>query len=456
MALYLFVLTFFTSSEYFNAIAILLILSSFVLTVLQFIRKKKLIGIERLLYIASVIPLLSALVVSLRAAPYYLEVNWNEYIPSLPNPADKIIQPPRLPDTLPDIYYIVLDGYGRQDIINQYYGYDNTPFIEALQDRGFIVPVNIHSNYAKTVSSIASTLNMNYTSEFIGGAEESIFWWLSKPFIEHSLVQITLEEIGYKSVAIATDWDITNNLSADLFIKPTPIHLTDYEGYLFEKSMLHFTYPWVNKLIFLPTHDTHRDLIHFSFEELSNIAKDPDPTFVFAHIVAAHPPFVFDKNGNEITPGYKFTFNDASDFPGTKEEYRIGYTGQIQYINRLIEDMVDEILARSETPPIIILQADHGPGLQTDFTSAENTCLQERFSIFAAYHLPNYDPQTIPDDLTPINLFRLIFNEYFSTELPLLENSSFYPNKPIYVYEGEDITARLASDQGSACETFLP
>ena len=42
-------------------------------------------------------------------------------------------------DTLPDIYYIILDGYARADILEELYNYDNSEFLEFLEQRGFFV-----------------------------------------------------------------------------------------------------------------------------------------------------------------------------------------------------------------------------------------------------------------------------------------------------------------------------
>src|SRR5207253_1118682 len=43
-------------------------------------------------------------------------------VPTAPHPARR-----------PDIYYIVLDSYGRGDVLKEIYGYDNTPFLEGLR-----------------------------------------------------------------------------------------------------------------------------------------------------------------------------------------------------------------------------------------------------------------------------------------------------------------------------------
>lgn len=94
-------------------------------------------------------------------------------------------------------------------------------------------------------------------------------------------------------------------------------------------------------------------------------------------------------------------------------------------------------------PPIIILQADHGPGVLTDFNSIEDTCLPGRYSQFSAYYLPGMDLQKIPGDITPVNLFRIIFNEYFGTRLPMLENANYWPRYELAIYDLEDVTASV-------------
>ncbi len=38
---------------------------------------------------------------------------------------------------LPDIYYIILDGYARSDTLENQYGFDNGPFITSLERKGF-------------------------------------------------------------------------------------------------------------------------------------------------------------------------------------------------------------------------------------------------------------------------------------------------------------------------------
>ncbi len=62
----------------------------------------------------------------------------------------------------PDIYYLVLDGYGRGDVLQKYYGFDNAEFLDGLRQRGFYIADKSSTNYPSTVFSLPSSLNMRY------------------------------------------------------------------------------------------------------------------------------------------------------------------------------------------------------------------------------------------------------------------------------------------------------
>ena len=79
----------------------------------------------------------------------------------------------------------------------------------------------------------------------------------------------------------------------------------------------------------------------------------------------------------------------------------------------------------------------------TDLNSLENTCIRERFSPFAAYYLPDLERDVIPADISTVNLFRIILNEYFGAQLPLLENRQYFYKDPRSYYDFEDVTSRL-------------
>jgi hypothetical protein len=57
----------------------------------------------------------------------------------------------------PDVYYIILDMHARSDVLKALYGYDDTWFIGALEQRGFYIASQSTSNYSSTLQSLSSS-----------------------------------------------------------------------------------------------------------------------------------------------------------------------------------------------------------------------------------------------------------------------------------------------------------
>ena len=62
----------------------------------------------------------------------------------------------------PDIYYLIFDRYGSEETLANVFDFDNGPFVRFLEEKGFYVASDSHSNYLKTAPSVASSLNMEY------------------------------------------------------------------------------------------------------------------------------------------------------------------------------------------------------------------------------------------------------------------------------------------------------
>src|SRR5690606_38291408 len=68
-------------------------------------------------------------------------------------------------ERLPDIYYIILDGYPRSDTLMEYFDYDNNEFDGFLESNGFVVFDDSYTNYSQTALAIPSILNMSYIKD---------------------------------------------------------------------------------------------------------------------------------------------------------------------------------------------------------------------------------------------------------------------------------------------------
>ena len=64
----------------------------------------------------------------------------------------------------PSVVLIILDEYARADILMDHFGFDNTPFVRALEKRGFVVAQGSRANYPWTPPSLAALLNAQYLS----------------------------------------------------------------------------------------------------------------------------------------------------------------------------------------------------------------------------------------------------------------------------------------------------
>ena len=138
-----------------------------------------------------------------------------------------------------------------------------------------------------------------------------------------------------------------------------------------------------------PLYTSHRHRILYNLSKLKEIPGMQGSYFVYAHIIAPHPPFVFGAKGEWITPPGTYTLaREGTSFTGQPEEYIEGYRGQLIYLNTVLIETLSAILQQSDSPPMIILQADHGPGAYLDQNSNENSNFTERISILNGYFFP--------------------------------------------------------------------
>ncbi len=325
-----------------------------------------------------------------------------------------------------DIYYIILDGYGRNDVLSELYTIDNQEFLDFLDSRGFYIANESQANYIQTALSLASSLNLGYLAS---SAPESGSRLPLMQLINQSRVRQFLEQQGYQVLAVDSGYGPTKIPNADSYLTPSSnTFLNQFEAYLITNTPLVY---WMDKGDFgivRVGHGENRALVTYAFEQLVEVPQLTGPEFVFFHIISPHPPFVLDRNGNFVDPGPPSLvgFLDGDFFRGSTEDYTVGYYEKLLYTNQQMQIVIDAILDNSATPPVIIVQADHGPGALLNWTSPEQSCLWERTSILNAYYIPGVDPEVLYPSISPVNSFRVVFNTLFDTQLPLLEDRSYY------------------------------
>ena len=333
----------------------------------------------------------------------------------------------------PDIYYIILDGYGRQDILEALYEFDNSSFLNDLSARGFYVAHQSSSNYIQTMLSLSSSLNMDYLQALKADGTEIENRGNLIDLVENNKVRASLAQNGYELISFHNEYKATIP-SAEIYYDDSQsglIHpLTAFESILIDHSLARVLahVPALSKALIEMPYDTHRRYILSAFERLQEIPALDGTYFVYAHIIAPHPPFVFDEEGEVVTHDTPFTLNDANYYmrDHSQKSYIAGYRRQIQYVNTLLLETIDAILRRSTTPPIIIIQGDHGPGAHLHWGSLENTIPAERFGILNAYYFPDQEYALLYPSISPVNSFRVLFNQFFEADYALLADRHYY------------------------------
>lgn len=294
-----------------------------------------------------------------------------------------------LPDDIedvPDIYLIILDEYGHNDTLKEYFNYNNEKFITRLEERGFFVAHESTMHNEKSVRAIASILNMEHISE---SEPERI----SHQRIEDNKVVEYLRTVGYEYIYFGHWYEIGRyQVDADRYF-----NYYESDHGLFSEELIRAL---VDTTILKPFYKQsdgdegacyHQDGLTGTFNHLSEIPSAQSPKFVYAHLMTPHAPFVFGSDGDCVDP---------------EDHYNVEYyTGQLKWTNKQVESVIDSILENSETEPVIILQSDHGPRWTSEW-----------HKILNAYYLPGDNEELVHDSISPVDTFRVILNHYLGAD----------------------------------------
>lgn len=332
---------------------------------------------------------------------------------------------------LPDIYVIILDGFGRSDQLREIYDVDLTELQGHLEERGFAIPDQARSNYCQTSMSLATLFNSDYLPQLLDGFKEGYkdVGALNRLVRQGRNVQ-RLRNMGYQLVTLTGGSELAAQANPDVNYKGGA--LNEFQATILASTPV----PLVSSLFgqeksgHWDPFAQHRKTMLYQFRKLPFAAADTGPKLVFAHIMAPHPPFVVDAEGGEITPQYQFSHQERVAWDGYVEKY----AGQATWVAREIQDTVDGILAASRRPPVILIMGDHGPASKWiaswrdkgNFQTNDPSVVAERISIFLALHLPDGSGGEIYPEVTPVNIFPLIFERCFGETAALKEDRSFF------------------------------
>ncbi len=341
-----------------------------------------------------------------------------------------------------DIYFIILDRYPNQQTLKENYQHDNSYFIDGLRDRGFFVASGSRGPYPKTPHSIQTTLNMEFLDAL---PVESKNWQIVYDRLKNPKSAQFLKKRGYKYVLMGSGYhSLRNDKAADINIvydpKTGPVE-SEFSQVLYNSTVLSAIAQRYD-VAALDTRRVDYNRALFQYREIPRIAQMPEATFMFAHILITHPPYVVDA-GCDFKPEEELNEQTIAE----------AYVDTVECEGRKTLDLIDKLQnVPEERQPIIVIQGDEGPGpvgwnpntkAHYDWTRAPQKVLDEKFRIFNSYYMPGLEDTGLYDNISPVNSFRLIFNKYFGADLALLPDRSYIFRDELHPYEFIDVTDRV-------------
>ncbi len=314
----------------------------------------------------------------------------------------------------PDIYYIILDEYGSSSALNEFLNFDNSSFESQIKEKGFSIFSPSFTNYPTTVQSLGSSLNMKYINYLTDDAgENSKNYHLLNNVLSKNEVMNLLQKKNYNIINMGALWGPNNEF---FYVDENLCEFKEFNRDSLIRELLQITMlSYIQERL---VEQGRRDRVLCVFDEIPNLHQEfTSPKFVFAHIMLPHAPYIFGPNGEHVTPG-----TSLDDEPWNPKQ---AHVNQIKFANKKIVPLIENILSYNENS-IIIIQGDTGSAFNGSWEDPSNDLVIERMSNLNAIYFPNQNYESLVSVKTPINTFRIIFNEYFDENYRLLEDKMYW------------------------------
>jgi hypothetical protein len=337
----------------------------------------------------------------------------------------------------PDIVVVLLDGYPRSDVLSRRLGTDNAAFLDGLARRGFDVATTNHSNYTLTQLTFPSMFQMRYLDE-IPSVQSSRTSRDHQAGVLRDAAQAgqafsILRAAGYEVVMSSSGWEqVTYRQAANRLVDTG--ELNDLEESLLHRTWLVYLFDAVWPSVFT---SSQRDRIVHAFDTLDTFAaaQADHARFLFLHVPAPHLPLVVRADGMPTTlAATRYEGLGRVAYGMTDHEYAQAWQSEVSYIDDRVLEGIDQLLGSERgQEAVIVVMSDHGYGFEARVDDP-----QAQLANLLATRTPDA-PNLVNDSITPVNLFRVLFNRYLGTDFSLLPNRYFlHGTQPLDLTQVED------------------
>ena len=320
----------------------------------------------------------------------------------------------------PDIHVLILDAYARADSLERVLGFDNSDFLGELEDRGLTVAADSRANFMYTAPSLVSLFDLGHMGDAGRSIRTERQALRPSDLINRSPALEVLDRAGYETYASIARWERESLRAADHVCATWPMN--EFELHLLRSSL-------IGRMLdtlangWMAARDRSIVTAEFACARDAADAGGDAPKFVFTHVGSPHLPVIFDRSG-EAAP--VDVYLDPLEVPGSKRaEVDAAYVEQLAHVNEEALRVIDEILASSPEPPVIIVMSDHGSWLGIGTEYDEHSDLRERFGNLFAASTPGH-PNLFPDDVSIGQVLPMLFNAYLGTDIDVPDSRYFF------------------------------
>ena len=199
----------------------------------------------------------------------------------------------------PNIYLILADAHGREDILRDDYDYDDRPLLDELEAQGFDISSGSRSNYGLTRFSIGSMLTGSYLDRLNDATSTTTQDDAARRTIHDNPAFPLLRRAGYGVTVISSGYEHLGLRSADRFIDTgQPNEFEEVVAQNIAATGLWTALQPDGKF------EAVRARTRDELAALLEIAADPDPRprFVLTHLPSPHWPYVFTETCDPAHP----------------------------------------------------------------------------------------------------------------------------------------------------------
>ncbi len=314
----------------------------------------------------------------------------------------------------PDIYLIVADGYPGKEAFQSYFRFNNERFNDSLRRIGFYVNESATSNYNHTTHSMASMLNLSYLRNTGTNVVDRKEVNRCLDLINKNRFTSYLEQNGYQIINLSIfPLNGTSAAVSPGFLPTSTTIITKqtFTGRFFQDLVFQLAHIYHFKKLIRYFHSSVIDGNQELPVKTITLATDQNhrPRFVYTHLIMPHYPYLRDSTGHETN---EFRWKDVRD-----TSMFISY---LKYTNQQLLSLVNNIRQQSSKPPVILLISDHG---YREYNKPVFKPLQ--FSCLQAVYYPDGNYHSLYNGMSNVNLIRVLLNDQFNHQLPVLKDSSF-------------------------------